>query len=234
MFFKKQQIVLILCGFLLYAVPCSCEEKHPKAGSDQHQKDKKWDRQRAELEYWLIQAELRLARSEELYLVLNMGRKEFQLKLKGALVWNYPINIVDTDSQELKEFVERFLGDKGRVARCLSGKHLFTAQDKTPDSVLAVVGEVVKVDPELLQRDVPARFQLLWGSGLTLEVRTDIEGKPKSPLKSTLMEFRHALRRPFGEAYLIVKMHPDDAITFYQAPRVGLPSILCPSMLTTD
>lgn len=235
MFFKKQQLVSILCGFLLCAVPWSCEGKRPKAGSDEHQRDKKWDRHRAELEYRLIQAELRLARSEGLYLVLDMAREEFQLKLKGALVWNYPINAVNTDSQELKEFGERFLGgDKGRVVRCLSGKHLFTAQDKTPDSVLAVVGEVVKVDPELLQREVPARFQLLWGSGLTLEVRTDIVGKPKSPLKSTLMEFRHALRRPFGEAYLMVKMHPDDAITFYQAARVDLPTILRPSILTTD
>ena len=228
MFFKNRLVALSLCGFLICIVLSACQREKSDRTPIPGQSAKKFDRKRAELEYRLIQAELRLAKSEKLYLLINLDRKELQLKLKGAVVWNHPLNIVETDSQELEEFKERFQGDEGHLIRPLSKKHLFSAQDKTPDSVLAIVGEVAKVDPELLQRDVPERFELLWGSDLILEVRTEIVGKPKSRLKSTLVEVGHALRRPFGEAHIIVKMQPDNALTLYRAAKAGLPTLLYP------
>ncbi|MGB7062308.1 MAG: hypothetical protein WBF13_08150 [Candidatus Zixiibacteriota bacterium] len=187
-----------------------------------------WNREYAELEYKPIQTELRLARAEQLYLVLNFKRNELQLKLKGATVWNCPIEIAQPDSQELREFLARFLGDERRVMLPLSDKYLFAGRGKTPDSVLAVVGEVANVDPELLQRDVPARFQLIWDHGLTVEIRTEIPGKPRLEVKRALVELRHALRRPFGEAWLTLKMNPDEALTLYRAARPGMPTLLFP------
>jgi hypothetical protein len=228
MFFKTRWIALPLYGFLIWSALSTCERRKSEQSSPQDQTHKNWDRKHAELEYYLIQAELAIAKSKELYLILNLERKELQLKLKGVVVWNQPMDIIETDSQEVREFVERFQGDEGRVMRPLSGKHLFSAKEKTPDSVLSIVSEAVKADPELLQRDLPARFQLLWGYSLTLEIRTDIVGEPRSRLKSTLVEFRHALRRPFGEAHLIVRMHPEDALTFYRAAQPGLPTLLYP------
>jgi hypothetical protein len=145
------------------------------------------------------------------------------------VVWNCATDIPAADSQEVREFVERFQGDERRVLRFLSGKHLFAAQEKTPDSVLAIVGEVVKVDPQLLQREVPSRFQLLWGSGLILEIRTDIAGKPISKLKNTFVKVTEALH-PFGEARFVIKMSPDDALTLYRAAKRGLPTLLYPPL----
>jgi hypothetical protein len=145
-------------------------------------------------------------------------------------VWNSPMNLVQTESLQLDRFEELFQADEVQLIRPLSAKHLFAAKDKTPDSVLAIVGQVVKVDPELLQREVPERFQMLWGSNLTLEVRTDINGKSKSPLKSTLVELKHVLRKSFGETYIIVKMKPDLALTLYRAAQPGLPTLLFPHM----
>jgi len=192
--------------------------------------NREWDHQRAEQEYRLIQTELFLAKSEELYMVLNLERKELQLKLKGATVWNYPLDIAETDSQEVQEFVERFQGDEGLLIRPISYKYLFTAQNKTPDSILVIISDAVKAKPELMQRDVPGRFQLLWGYGLILEIRTDIIGKPKSKFRNTILKVREALRRPFGEAYIIVKMPPDDALTLYRAAQPGLPTLLYPPL----
>ncbi len=169
-----------------------------------------------------------LARSEKLYLVVDLERSQLQLKLQGAVVWSYPMQIARPDSQELGEFAMRFMGAEGRVMLPLGGKHLFAGREKTPDSVLAIVGEVVKVDPGLLQRDVPERFQLLWDYGLTMEIRTEIAGQPTSVFKSALVEFRHALRRPFGEAHLIMKMDPEAALTLYRAIQPGLPTLLYP------
>jgi hypothetical protein len=94
--------------------------------------------------------------------------------------------------------------------------------------VLAIVGEVVKVDPDLLQRELPERFQLLWDYGLTMEIRTEIAGRPKSIVNGALVEFRHALRRPFGEAHLTLKMDPEAALTLYRAAQPGMPTLLYP------
>jgi hypothetical protein len=229
-FFKTRWLFLLLYGFLFCATLSTCGKKESEQTIAPGQRDKKWDRQRAELEYGLIQAELKLGRSEQLYMVLDLERKELRLKLKGATVWNYPLNMVQADSQEVGEFIQHFQGDGGRLVRFLSEKHLFSAQEKTPDSILAIVSEVVKADVELLQRDVPARFQLLWGYGLILEVRTDIVGKPKSKLKGTIVEVREALRRPFGEARIVVKMEPDNALTLYRAAHPGLPTLLYPPL----
>jgi hypothetical protein len=232
MFFKRRWIALPLCVFLICTALWTCEKKQPEQTSispvQSHKK--KWDRKHAELEYGLIQAELKLAKLEEPYMVLNLQQKELRLKLKGAVVWNYPMDIQAADSQEVREFVERFQGDEGRPVRFLSEKHLFAAQEKTPDSVLAIVSEVVKADPELLQRDVPARFQLLWGYGLILEIRTDIVGKPRSRVKNTFVKVREVLHRPFGEAFITIKMDSDEALTLYRAARPGLPTLLYPPL----
>lgn len=228
--FKTRWISLPLSCFLICAILLTCQKRHSEQKLISERGDKKWDRQRAELEYRLLQAELALAKSELPYLVLNLQRNELQLKLKGAVVWNHPLEIIETDSQEVQEFAERFEGDEGKLIRPISDKYLFTAQNKTPDSILAIISDAVKAKPELMQRDVPGRFQLLWGYGLTLEVRTDVAGKPKSSLKITMVEVRHALRSPFGQAYVIVKMNPEDALTLYRATRPGLPTLLYPPL----
>ena len=230
MLITRRWITLTTCGLLLCSALSACQKKQSEQESVTDQGNKQWDRQRAESEYRLIQAELGLAKTKKVYLVINLQEKELQLKLEGAVVWSSPINVVQTDSLPLSKFEELFRTDEAQLIRPLSAKHLFTAMEKTPDSVLAIVGQVVRVDPELLQRDVPERFQMLWGSNLTLEVRTDINGKSKSPLKSTLVELRHVLRKSFGETYIIVKMEPDLALTLYRVAQPGLPTLFYPSM----
>jgi hypothetical protein len=230
MLFKTRWIILPLCSLLICLAFLACRKKHPEQTSISKSVDKKWERQRAELEYRLLQAELALAKSEKLYLVINLKRKELELKLKGTVVWSNPINVIETDSQEVLEFTKRFQGDEGLLIRPLSHKYLFSAQNKTPDSILVIISDAVRAKPELMQRDVPGRFQLLWGYGLILEVRTDIIGKPKSKLKNTMVKVREALRRPFGETRIILKMNPDYALTLYRAVHPGLPTLLYPSL----
>ncbi len=229
MFFKTRWIILPLCSLLICLSFLACRKKHseiplPESG------DKTGERQRTELEYRLLQAELALVKSDSLYLVLNFKQNELQLKLKGVVVWNSPINFIETDSQEPEEFAKRFQGEEELLIRPISHKYLFSGQNKTPDSILVIISDAVRAKPELMQRDVPGRFQLLWGYGLILEVRTDIKGIPKSKLKSTIVEVREALRRPFGEARIILKMDPDDALTLYRAAHPGLPTLLYPPL----
>ncbi len=200
-------------------------QKSPKPWAASR-KPEKWDPERAEREYRLIQFELAMAKVGEVYMVLDMDRREILLKMKGAVVWNCPLEIAPEDSGGLEEFVSRFKDGDEEFVRLLSNRHLFAARDKTPDSILAIVGQVVKTDPSLLQRDLPERFHLFWGWDLILEVRTGIVGEPKSRFRNASLAVLEAVRRPFGGKRLVVKMSADDALTLYRTASPGLPTLL--------
>jgi hypothetical protein len=226
MFYKSKWLVLPLIGFLIIIGLSVCKKKQSAQISPNHRADNSGDREKRERQYRLIQTELLLAKSSEPYLVINLDEDRLQLKLKGAVMWSQSIRFLETDSQEVRDFAQRFEGEKKELVRPLSDKFLFTAQNKTPDSILTIISDAVKAKPELMQRDVPERFQLFWDSGLILEVRTEIEGKPKAKIKGALVEVRHAIERPFGEAHIILKMTPEAALTLYRATYPGLPTFL--------
>ncbi len=222
----KLKLKIILIGGLL-ALLAACGKNGKQAGR-QSNDDIKWDWQAAEAEYEQIQAELKLARTEEPYLVLDFRKSEIMIKLKGVEVWSCPMETADKEDEGPADFCKRFQGEDHLLVRNVSGEHLFAASGKTPDSILAIVGKAVNIDPELLQRQVPQRFQILWDNNLILEIRTDIAGKPTSRIKNTLAEVSRALKLPFGEAYLALKMDPDRALTLYRAGKPGLPTLIIP------
>ncbi len=183
---------------------------------------------KTQLEYQVIQSELKLAQTEKPYLVLDFKDKELRLMLKGAVVWNYPLSVAAGHDDELWEFIKLFVGKEHRLIRPLSETHLFAAQSQTPDSILAIVSEVTKLKPELLQRVIPARFQLLWGNDLILDVRSDAQGKETDKFKNTILEVRHVLQLPFGEAHLTINMDKTRALTLLRIAQPGLPTLLYP------
>jgi hypothetical protein len=187
-----------------------------------------WTQQDAEIEYELIQAELHLAKAEKPYLVLNAKNNEIEIRLKGAVVWNYPLELAGDEGGRISDFIKHFSDETYKYIRPVTEKHLFAFSNKTPDSILAIIAPAVGVNPELMQREVPERFQLLWGRNLILEVRTDVAGKPISKFKNTIADFRRAIQAPFGESYLVIKMDPEKALTLYRLTEPGLPTLLYP------
>ncbi len=181
-------------------------------------------------DYAMTQVELRLAQTGAPYLDINFAEKELWLKLKGAVVWSCPISLVDVNSDALQAFVKKFQGGERRYVRPVVEKHLFSSREKTPDSVLKIVGEVVKVDPGLLQREIPARFQLVWEDGLILEIRTDIKGNQKTSFRNTLINLSQTLQKPFGEVTLIISMTPEEAMTLYRISNPGFPTMIHPPL----
>lgn len=179
-------------------------------------------------EYQMIQAELKLAKMVKPYFVIDFAKKELVLKLRGAEVWVYPLTIPATDNEEVWDFVDRFQGKDAKLIRTISETHLFAAQSKTPDSILSIVSEVTKFKAELLQREMPQRFQLLWGDKVVLEISTDVKGTPTDKFENTMFEVRHAIQTPFGKAQLNIKMEPTKALTLYRAAQPGLPTMVIP------
>lgn len=182
----------------------------------------------AATDYAITQTELALARTEKPYLEIDLADTELTLKMKGALVWSCPFKLVDGDNGDLKSFANKFQSDKRRLVRPVVEKYLFTAKEKTPDSVLQIVGKVVNVDPERLQREIPGRFQLLWGDGLVLEIRSDIQGNPKGNFKTTMVDLSQKIQRPFGEDRLVVQVASEDAMTLHRLVEPGFPTLIIP------
>jgi hypothetical protein len=210
------------------AVSCSRKQADQTEVTADKGKGKTWNRADAEAEYRLIQSELSLIKAGKPYLVLDFKRDRLVIKLKGATVWSYPMVFPEGDAGEVAGFQERFQGNGGRLVRTLTGKHLFAAKEQTPDSVLAIVGSAVRVDPSTLQRALPERFQIHWGDNLVLEVRTDITGTPVSRFHNAMIEIGKVLYKPFGEAILVVKIKPDEGLTLYRATPVGMPTLIYP------
>jgi hypothetical protein len=206
-----------LLAVLLGALSCGPKDTAARLGIDKTQ-----------LEYQVIQSELRLAETEKPYLVLDFKDKELRLMLKGAVVWNYPLSVAAGHDDELWEFIKLFVGKEHHLIRPLSETHLFAAQSQTPDSILAIVSEVTKFKPELLQRVVPARFQMLWGNDLILDIQSDAKGKETDKFKNTILEVRHVLQLPFGEAHLTITMDKVRAVTLLRVAQPGLPTLLYP------
>jgi len=128
----------------------------------------------------------------------------------------------------MRAFVRKFQGSDNRLVRPVVEKYLFSAKEKTPDSVLKIVGEVVKIAPEKLQREIPSRFQLVWEDGLILEIHTDVAGKPITSFKNTMVSLSQTLQKPFGEVTLIVQMAPEEAMTLYRVSSPGFPTMIHP------
>jgi len=226
MFSFRQNLWLL--PLIILVLILGCKSKQSEKPSSKTSDTQSWNRSSEEVTYELIQSELRLANSEALYLVINFAKRKLQLKLKGAVIWDYPMEITKDDSDEVHQFIERFQSEGGKFVRPVTGKHLFASKNLNPDSVLAIVSKVLSVKPELLQRDIPERFLVQWGNRLTLDISTNVTGEPKSKFKNTMVEVGQVLNRPFGEAQITVKMKPEAAVTFYRAVQIGLPTLIYP------
>ena len=218
----------LLVGVLTFSLLVSCAEKK-QPGTTATSADKQWDQQQAEIQYRVLQAELKLAQANKPYLVLDLKRNRLEIKLQGTTVWNYAMTLENTDESELQKFSERFVGSELKVVRPILFKYLFAATSKTSDSILAIVSEATTFPVELLQRTIPERFQLKWSDDIVLDIRTDVIGKPESKWKNTMVDIRQTIAGHLGDALVSVKMPKDNAITLYRAAIIGLPTLIYPA-----
>ncbi len=181
------------------------------------------DRLREDGEYRLLQAELQVAQAAKPYLCFQWeAQPAVQVRVKGAVVASLPMR-VEGDPGDVRRFRERFRGSQRRVLRAVHQKYLYTAKDQTPDSVLTIVGNVLNMEPEVLQRHIPEWFELKWADDLVLEVRADVRGEPMPGVDLKIVRLQQHLRRPFGEARLRVHMASADALTLYRVAGPGVP-----------
>jgi hypothetical protein len=224
--------ILAVAGIVLWAFSISCGGEDGAPAKVAGEADAGGSRLADQLEYRVTQAELALAKEKLPYLVLDMEKREIAIRLGGATVWKYPMKFATEDTLEIDDFVRLFRGSDDRLLRPVTERYLFEALDQTPDSVLNIVGEALKIDPGLMQREVPERFRVIWSGNLVLEVRTEVQGQPVSKFRNALVEIGSIFHRPFGLAKIALQMEPKAAITLYRASTPGLPTLIYPSHRT--
>lgn len=180
----------------------------------------------ARQEYGRVATELKLAESDDPYLVLDFDRRVLLIKLKGAVVWSCALAMSGTDSAEMSKYLSHLREKRSFDLQPIVGKHLFAFQPRIPDSLLTVVSSALDVKPDLLQRDLPSCFQLTWDNGLVLEFQTEIKGKPKAPLKNILRHLHCTLQRLCGQRLIVLKMSATDALTLYRVVRPCMPTLI--------
>jgi|WetSurMetagenome_2_1015567.scaffolds.fasta_scaffold124470_2 hypothetical protein len=220
--------LLYILALAVCLVGCGKKQEDPVASHATSAADKKWDRPHAVSEYRMLQTELSLAKTEKVYLAFDFKHARIMLKLKGAVVWSYPLKFASESGGDVKKFLARFQGDNDKLIRPLQGKYLFSAKGQTPDSILAIVSGVVKVPIDKLQRELPERFLMQWEDDIVLEVRSAVTGTPVSKLQNALVDIRHAIAKPFGEASIILNIEPHQALTLYRATTPGMPTVIYP------
>ncbi|SYZ74819.1 exported hypothetical protein [Candidatus Zixiibacteriota bacterium] len=225
----KYRVLILPLIFLLLIGGCRSKETTKAAEPSVKKKAAGAETGKPEEVYLLLQSELKLAKEKKVYLVIDIPNREILLKLGGVTVWNDPIKIDPAgDSDSLKDFARKFTDGNKVFIRPVIDKHLYAASDKSSDSVLKIVSEVVRAKIDLMQRVIPERFEILWANDLLLDIRTDVPGKPPSKFKNTVVELQHALQRPFGESHVVIRMNADQAITLYRVAERGLPTLIYP------
>lgn len=213
---------MVVLALLLLCTPVFAQNKKKSAPAPS------FDSGRAEQEYQTLRTELKLAKAEKVYLVIDMNKMELIFKLKGAKIWSYNFKASVIDSSLLTDFQEEFLEDNPTDFRPLKDAHLFAAKKQTPDSILQIVSKVSNVSVDLLQREFPERFQLLWDNGLIIDVRTDLTGTQETDaFRNKLIEVRQALSS-FGETVLNIYIPHEPALTLFRAADPGLSTMIYP------
>lgn len=173
-----------------------------------------------------LEAEMALADSAKPYLVLDLERRMLLIKLGGAVVWEHLLELADADEKKIKDFMVSLENPEQHYVRYIKEKHLFSGKEQTPDSVLSIVGEALKIDKALIQRQIPERFQLEFDDGFVMEFRSAVKGKETSKFKNTVLSVKNVFNQLFGEVFLVTTIDSIASITLYRMAEPGVPLIL--------
>lgn len=180
------------------------------------------ERARAEWEYRVLCAEVSLARSAKPYLVVDLPASRLELRLKAAPLWSTP---VDMDPRTARRLVRRAVS-RGQVVTEVRWKHLVAGSEAISPQTLAIVGEVLRVDPSTLQRYVPRRFWVALGGGMRWDVRTKAEGRARCRQAGLVACLHRTLARVFTRGWCTLRMDGQDALTLYHALTEGMPVLV--------
>ena len=175
----------------------------------------KW--RRTATDYELIQ-------TKKPFLLIDGREGKMQLRLGAAVALE-----VKADSGSAPFDVKSFAADFGEDSSLLysmSKIELMEFEPRFPDSLLAIVSKAMDMDPSLLQREIPVKFQVEWHNGPKLLLHSKPQGTPvviEKPFRIKLGEWLDSFSE--GKLYEI-EIDRESALTLHRTFSQGVPTMV--------
>jgi len=174
----------------------------------------------------LLRTEVETASGENTYMVLDFVEGQMLIKQHGVTVWNAPLRTSAEDSLALQDFAAKLTYDFTTPVRHIHRTHLFRSSPVVSDTVLAIVGDALKMTPDKLKRYIPERLSVCWGEGLCLDIRTDTPGEPNSVPENIEESIREHLGDWLGGAIVPIRLTGNQAMALYGACKPGMITLI--------
>lgn len=175
----------------------------------------KW--RRMATEYELIQA-------KHPFLLIDSREEKMQLRLGAAVTLEI---VPDTGSSpfDVRSFAADF-GEDSTLLYSMSRIELMEFEPRFPDTLLAIVSKAMDMDPSLLQREIPVKFQVEWHNGPRLLLHSKPQGTPvviEKPFRIKLGEWLDSFSE--GKLYEI-EIDRESALTLHRTFSQGIPTMV--------
>jgi hypothetical protein len=168
------------------------------------------------------EAERHLVAEARPYVLLDLKKQEFLIKLQGAKVRRCPFQAADSNA--LANFAQGWIR-RNQPAQMVDRVHLFAATGVLDDKELQVLSEVSDVDKDRIQRYLPGDMLIVLSSGMRLRITTEKTGGTISFLGNIREDFLSGFWSFLGRKALRVHLTADDAMSLYGLCR-NKPGIL--------
>jgi hypothetical protein len=159
------------------------------------------------------------------YMVLDLQGREFSLWYGPWELFSCGFTVAG-DTTSPAEFAERWLSPDRAPWQEVKQRGVWSGRPAVSDTVINVVSEVSKVDPELIKRVYPDRFLLELTGGFRLRVLTPDGASQKRRFAETWDSFTTRIKS-FGRLReLTLVVTPNDAQSLYYALEPGTPVVL--------
>ena len=161
------------------------------------------------------------------YMILNLGDREFSLWYGPWELFTCAVTIKDSSAQE--SFASQWTAPDRPAWQVVKRRGVWSGKPAVSDTVIRVVSEVSKVDPDLIKRISPDRFRLDLTGGFHLLVLTPDGENEERRWGETWNAFANRVTSLGRYHELTVIVSPADAQSLYYAMEPGTPVLLAHS-----
>jgi hypothetical protein len=157
--------------------------------------------------------------------VISLSQGECRLWYGDWSLVSCALNLSQNIS-ELRSFAERWRSPGKAPWQTVKRRGVWSGRPAVSDTVIEVVSEVAKADPELIKRVYPDRFQVDLTGGFRLLVMTPAGAEEKRSFVEGWNDFSSRVRALGKLQTLKIVVSPNDAQTLYYALEPGTPVVL--------
>lgn len=181
--------------------------------------------------YKYAQIERALAATTTPYIVLNTKNNRLEVLQSGAIVWDEPFSLNEKEAKHLDHaLLGNMLNATEPAVRYVKERKLLQHHKRYADSVLTIISGILNVEPAMLQRELPVKFELKTSDGLLFRFEADDDtllAEQKKPLRSVLDGLFGFGK---GDPVATFRMPMERALTLYYVAHPGAMVLIDPPL----